>query len=106
MSVFIAGPVTGEQNQNQAAFRRAQNFLNQAHLDPICWLDRGHREDQPSRMRGSLKQLMHCNAIYLLPGWQTSQGAQFELKVARMLGLDVWEEKPHDQEQDLSPQLT
>ena len=45
-------------------------------------------------LKGDLEILKRCDAIYLLSGWGSSQGAREELKLADSLGLEVlFEEK-------------
>ena len=36
-----------------------------------------------------LMYLKHCNAIYMLPGWKNSRGANIELCEAKRLGIKV-----------------
>lgn len=40
-------------------------------------------------MRESIVQLMRCDAVALLPGWQYSRGACVEKALADELGMDV-----------------
>lgn len=61
-------------------------------------IDRAHGFD-PSRelthgeyevfLRRSLKAMLDCEAIALLPGWRDSRGALLEFEVARALGMHV-----------------
>ena len=40
-------------------------------------------------LKGCIELLKRCDAIYLVDGWQNSEGSLDELKVARELGLIV-----------------
>ena len=40
-------------------------------------------------MRADIRALCDCDAIYMLPGWEKSNGAQLELHIAHRLGLIV-----------------
>jgi hypothetical protein len=40
-------------------------------------------------MRNSLKHLMDCEGIALLPNWEDSKGARLEHTIAVALGMDV-----------------
>jgi len=44
-------------------------------------------------MREDVGELVKCDAIVMLPGWERSEGTLIELKVAMMLGLPVFEYK-------------
>jgi len=92
MKLYIAGPMTGYAELNFPAFRaeaarlRALGFeiVNPAEInvDPDAgWLE---------CMRADVKQLVDCDGIALLPGWQQSRGACIEHALARDLGLRVF----------------
>jgi len=38
-------------------------------------------------MREDIEALLECDAIYMIPGWQNSPGATFELTVSNMCGI-------------------
>ena len=89
MRIFISGPMTGYENFNYPAFNAAATKLRFA----------GHHVENPAEnpapacgswvayMELSLAQLVTCNAIVLLPGWEQSKGARLEYAVARAMGL-------------------
>lgn len=91
MIVYIAGPMTGLPDLNFPAFHaaaarlRAEGFdvVNPAEIDiplPSDWL---------AAMRADIAQLVTCDAIALLPGWQRSRGATLEHHIATALGLAI-----------------
>lgn len=41
-------------------------------------------------MRVCLEMLKMCDAIYMIPGWETSKGATKEYEYAKKLGLIVY----------------
>jgi hypothetical protein len=91
MKLYIAGKMTGEPELNFPAFHReAANYRAQGHEvinpaeinpDPAAgWL---------ACMREDIKQLVDCDAIAMLPGWETSKGACLERTIANSLGLKI-----------------
>lgn len=55
-------------------------------------------------MRIALQQMLTCESVILLPGWERSTGANVELYVARALGMKVYCGDP--QLDDLQPVRT
>jgi hypothetical protein len=87
--IYIAGPMTGIPDQNYPAFHAAAERLradgywvvNPAEINvkhPGCWY---------SAMRADIQQLVTCEAIALLPGWENSRGATLEHHIAQNLGM-------------------
>lgn len=91
--VYLAGPMTGMPGFNYPAFnaKAAELRARGWHVEnpaenpaPPCGSWKGY-------MRMSIWQLTTCEAIYLLPGWASSQGAAMEYSIAQALGLEVIE---------------
>lgn len=40
---------------------------------------------------GTMEMMRRCDAVYLVPGWQQSEGSRTEVKEARRLGMPVFE---------------
>lgn len=91
MKIYIAGPMTGLPNLNFPAFHaeaarlRALGYevVNPAEInaDPSAgWLE---------CMRADIRELVTCDGVALLPGWEKSRGATLEHYIARALGLAV-----------------
>ena len=89
MRVYIAGPMTGIEFLNFPAFHAAAatlrelgyTVINPAELNPdhaAKWLD---------CMRRDIAELVTCDAVALLPGWEKSHGASIEFRLA--VGLDL-----------------
>lgn len=69
--------------------------------------DAGHRPVNPCElgepdmtyeefMRTDLRALLHCDAIYMLDGWEKSVGARCEHMVASMSGFEVFYESSRE----------
>lgn len=87
--VYVAGPMTGHKELNFPAFHaaaaslRASGYevINPAEINPdpnAKWED---------CMRADIAQLVTCDQIALLPGWEKSRGALIEARLAADLGM-------------------
>ena len=96
-TIYIAGPMRGKENNNQTAFYNAEERLRKRGfkvINPIC-VGRGIASDDvieamPNLLRDVMRfertLVRYCDAIYMLEGWQDSQGAKAELVTA--IGFD------------------
>jgi nucleoside 2-deoxyribosyltransferase len=95
--VYISGPITGKPAGNRPAFDAAAAALRERGFDvvnphevftePLPADPAQHRAHWQRAMRADLRALTDCDAIALLPGWQASEGALWEVDTARRLGL-------------------
>lgn len=91
MRIYLAGPMTGIPELNFPTFHaetarlRALGYevVNPAEInaDPDAgWL---------ACMRDDIVQLVRCDGVALLPGWERSRGATLERHIGTALGLLV-----------------
>ena len=88
--IYISGPMTGYPDLNFPAFfaeaerLRALGYevVNPAELNPpgASWQD---------CMRKDIEELVKCDAIILLDGWDQSKGARLEKHIAHKLNLKI-----------------
>lgn len=90
MRVYIAGPISGIENDNSEAFRIAFLELSEIGHYPVSPIDIGRRLKREmgrvptwaEYMREDIKALMTCDGIYLLSGWNNSIGSCIEQQLA------------------------
>lgn len=89
--IYIAGPMTGLPGLNFPAFHGEAVWLRamgnevinpaEINLDPTTrWED---------FMRADIAQLVTCDRIHLLEGWEKSRGATLEHHIAQSLGMEI-----------------
>lgn len=94
MTTYIAGPMTGHEDQNRQLFdwatevyRSAGHAVINPHETNPGVVDDDHPHDY--FLRKALKDLVDCDHIVMLPGWHESKGARLEHHVASELGMEV-----------------
>ena len=93
MIAYLSGPMTGLPGQNYAAFQAAAERLRAQGVQVIS----PHEIIPPGagpwswaqHMRVDLAALLTCDVIVMLPGWETSRGAQLEKAVAEAIAMPV-----------------
>lgn len=106
MIVYLAGPMTGHADFNSLAFLDAEAYATDRGWKTVSprTTDPSHAGDCPPGerhttaagshpytcwVRASLRMMLDCDAILLLPGWETSRGARIERDVAEACGMAV-----------------
>lgn len=83
--VYVAGPMTGFADHNRPLFEAAEAALKKTFecqvLNPIEH-DQLPQQSYCEYMERALEKLKRADAILLLPGFQRSLGATFELEAA------------------------
>ena len=88
---YISGPMSGHPELNFPAFHakaaelRAKGIevVNPAEIeqpDPASWHE---------CMKADLKQMMDCDTIHMLQGWESSAGSRIEYGLAALLNFTV-----------------
>lgn len=90
--IYLSGPMTGLPGLNFSAFNLAAAQLRalgyevvnpaekQSELGELSW---------EAYLREDLRDMLTCDTIALLPGWEASKGAHLELHVAHRVGITV-----------------
>jgi len=89
--IYLSGPISGLPELNRPAFHaeavrlRALGYcvVNPADINPEL------NKPWEECLRADLIEMLGCDAIALLPGWQQSKGAHLELHVAHRVGIEI-----------------
>ncbi len=75
-------------------FLAADREILEMGMSPVNPMENGLNPSRPwwMHMVVDLFMLLRCGNIYLQRDWQQSRGARIECRVARWLGMRVWEE--------------
>ena len=92
MKVYISGPISGSPTYPQS-FEKAAEYLRHlgnevvdpTTIDPPSEHTKGTTWDY--YMREGIKLLMDCDRIYMLEGWENSEGATLEQRIALQLRM-------------------
>ena len=107
MRVYIAGPMTGHEDYNREGFEKGVAFCNEQGWIPVNpWgVDPLHEDDCPPGpkythvqgthpwecwLKASLRKMLTCQQILMLPGWENSRGARIEHDLAEKCGMTIW----------------
>ena len=103
-SIYIAGPMTGYENYNFAAFDAAKDWLfnvygmesviSPADMDRELGIEPDANGDiENFDYRAAIKRcclaVCECDSIYMLAGWENSKGARAEHAIAVCLDLGI-----------------
>lgn len=90
--IYVAGPMSGyEPHYNFSSFDYVEKQL----------IALGHEVENPAStgiiegwewsdyLRSALTQLLRCDKVALLPGWESSKGARLEVDLADRVGIQT-----------------
>ncbi len=90
-SLYLCGPMSGLPQFNYPAFFEAAERLRD-----VGYIVRNPADNPPPKcgtypgwIRLALAQLVQCNGLAYLDGWESSTGAHIEIRVARDLTMPI-----------------
>lgn len=91
MKTYLAGPMTGHPDLNFPLFHAEAQRLRAIGHDVVnpAEINVDPAKGWEDCMRADIAELVTCQAIAMLPGWQQSRGASLEHHIATQLGLQV-----------------
>ena len=89
MLVYISGKISGELNYKQK-FDEAEAILKNKGYEVFNPASNFHKDwTYSDYMKFDIKHLLNCTHIYLLHGWEKSEGAKLEKLIADKCGIEV-----------------
>jgi Domain of unknown function (DUF4406) len=106
VSAYLCGPMTGCVNFNYPNFHEAARRLRDQGWDVESPAENTPPQDGTweSYMRIAVQQMLTCDCVIVMPGWQASTGANLELAIAHALNMPAYYDEPAVR--DLKPQRT
>jgi len=102
--VYLAGPMSGIDGWNHAAFNQAAEKIRSAHgffvINPAENFNGITSLPYKNYMALSTVQVSICDEVCFLPGWEKSRGANFEMLLAIMLKKDVFKYPSLDEREE------
>lgn len=92
MKVYLAGPMSNYPELNFPHFREMASLLRDQGHDVVNPAEINADKTTPwlDCMRMDIEQLIYCEAIALLDGWEKSRGAMVEHTLATGLGMPAY----------------
>jgi hypothetical protein len=89
--IYVCGPMSGYEDYNWPSFRAATSQLRKLGYVVRCPTESGASFELSwaECLRLSLRLMLDCDALALLPGWEESRGAAEEIRLARTLKMTV-----------------
>lgn len=87
--LYVAGPMTGYEDYNYPAFRAAAEQLQSVGYETENPADNddGAEHSYEWYLRAGFAQVLRCDGVALLDGWEHSKGAWHEVTLAKALNM-------------------
>lgn len=90
MKIYISGKITGDPDY-KIKFKAAEQFVKNAGFEVINPCS-GKPDGMPWEwyMKHDLRQMLECDALYVLDDWHDSTGASLEVSLASELKMKIY----------------
>lgn len=99
MKIYISGKISGtDLTETRKRFAAAAKELQARDFTPVNPFENGLTEHDSweAHMLKDIADLLQCNAIYMLQGWEDSKGARIEHYIATEIGMPIMYEIERD----------
>lgn len=90
--IYLSGPMTGLPDYNRPAFDELAATLRADGKTVFNPAEVGPRESIQPRawyMKKDIEALLKSDSVYMMPGWESSEGARLEFEIAKQLELPI-----------------
>lgn len=99
MKIYISGKISGtDLTKTRKRFAAVAKATKRLGYEPVNPLENGLSEHDSweAHMLKDIIDLLQCNAIYMLQGWEDSKGACIEHYIATKIGMPIMYEIERD----------
>lgn len=91
LTIYVSGPMSGKLQHNFPAFNQATEHLRNLGHTVINPAEINTEPGTPwsDCMRNDIREMMVCDTVAVLPGWQESKGASLEVYIGKALGMNI-----------------
>lgn len=92
MKLYLAGPMTGYEGLNFPQFHSLTKALRGLGFEIVnpAEVNADTTAKWEDCMRADIRELMTCDGVAAMTGWEKSRGAKIEVGIARSLGMPVF----------------
>jgi hypothetical protein len=92
MRLYLAGPMTGLPELNFPLFHARAARLRELGFEIVnpAEINADPKANWRQCMRADIRELVGCDGIVMLPGWEKSKGASLEHHIAKSLSMAIF----------------
>lgn len=90
--IYISGQITGIESSAGAIFESAESFLRAKGYNPINPMKLNHENDENVFNRNRIKELMNCDAVYMLSNHTKDDQSKLEMYIALSIKMAIFHE--------------